>query len=72
MEQVYTLVFPEVCVLWFCFVVQFKVQSVVTMKCHSARIQVKVSHQLCIELHVSRLLILTFFLGGGGEFRGFT
>ena len=52
------------------YLVQFKVQSVVTMKCHSARLQVKLSHELCIELHVSMLLILTFMFlegeGGGG------
>ena len=51
------------------YLVQFKMQSVVTMKCHSARLQVKLSHKLCIELYVSRLLIFTFLFleeGGGG------
>ena len=31
------------------YLVQFKVQSVVTVKCHSATLRVKVSHELCIE-----------------------
>ena len=41
-------------------------QTVVTMKCQSARLQVKVSHELCIELLVSRRLMLTFIRAGEG------
>ena len=30
------------------YLVQFKVQSVVTLKCNSARLQVELSHKMCI------------------------